>query len=361
MKTETLANRICQLCASDLQTFSILRQDLIEKQNSLYTLAGLEVSQFEGQDTIAIMVDEVEEEKNEKYQYEILEEEVCEEYQGEDYWEETLDEDDEIEELKQNSLNNEENVEEEQGSSSKMFLKIEKVQGNRKRSRNEMELNLIDYDGNLIDTFENKKNASVLDDEQTQCALCGIEVLQSQFDYHIELMHIPDVKCDKCDEMFNSRILLKKHDLECHPPGNSKGQKTRKKLFFCGLCDKEYDYKKYLDDHIRSFHKKERNRKCPICNRLFYHRDIKKHIEHVHGEKNITCNICGKLYSCLENLKLHLRYHDEPKFICEFENCGKKFHQKILWQHHMLKHSSNKPIECSDCGNFFYTIRGEYE
>lgn len=89
------------------------------------------------------------------------------------------------------------------------------------------------------------------------------------------------------------------------------------------------------------------------------YRDIKKHIEHVHGERKVTCKICGKLYTCLENLKLHMRYHDEPKYMCEIQNCGKRFHQKILLEHHMLKHSEKKPIECPECKNLFYTTRGK--
>lgn len=44
--SEIFADRICQLCASDLTVFSNLRDDLISKQKSLYLLAGIEESCF---------------------------------------------------------------------------------------------------------------------------------------------------------------------------------------------------------------------------------------------------------------------------------------------------------------------------
>lgn len=45
------AERICQLCASDLLVFDNLRQDLIVKQKALYELAGLEENDFTRQNS----------------------------------------------------------------------------------------------------------------------------------------------------------------------------------------------------------------------------------------------------------------------------------------------------------------------
>lgn len=80
-------------------------------------------------------------------------------------------------------------------------------------------------------------------------------------------------------------------------------------------------------------------------------------MEHVHGEKNISCELCGKKYTCIENLRLHMRYHNEPKFKCQHQGCGKKFHQKILLEHHELKHSAEKPFSCENCTQIFFSLR----
>lgn len=307
------------------------------------------------EEAIAILVEDTanqdcSKEEEEKLQYETVEEgteEVNEEFETEDLWEEAS-----IDDTASSYYGNEED------ESMNSVLKIEKI--NRKRSRDELVEEHITVE-EYFEVYETGPSGedTTLDEEQIECNLCLVKVLQSQFDYHVELMHVDDLKCDKCEEVFQSKILLRRHDIDNHYKGTTKrGTKNRRRVYFCGLCDKEYEYKKYLDDHVRSFHKKERNRQCPICHRCFYHRDIKKHIEHVHGEKRISCKVCGKLYTCLENLKLHMRYHEDPKFICNVGNCGKKFHQKILWEHHKLKHSTEKPIVCNECGNFFYTVRG---
>lgn len=60
-------------------------------------------------------------------------------------------------------------------------------------------------------------------------------------------------------------------------------------------------------------------------------------MEHVHAEKVIDCDVCGKKYTCVENLKLHMKYHKPPEYVCSSQGCGKTFHQKILLEHHEIK------------------------
>lgn len=68
--------------------------------------------------------------------------------------------------------------------------------------------------------------------------------------------------CSKCDEIFESKILLRRHAIDVH--GSERNYRSRKR-HFCPLCPKDYDYKKQLEDHIRSFHDKERNAQCQHC------------------------------------------------------------------------------------------------
>lgn len=89
----------------------------------------------------------------------------------------------------------------------------------------------------------------------------------------------------------------------------------------------------------------------------FYHRDLKKHIDHVHGNKTISCGTCGKMYTCIENLRLHMRYHQPPGYHCTYKGCEKKFHQKVLLDHHMKKHTDIKPFLCGQCTTTFYSER----
>lgn len=339
--------------------------DLIEKQSSLYAIFGLDhLSEQESSGSVDEEVTEGKEEiveraiiKDDEVEYELIERDGDQEIETELLWEEALDE--------SCSDNNEESTyfyTEEENSIQELdaMLKIEKVDNSqcvRKRPREEMEMDQDEYYEESLEEYSRDID-STLDEEVTECSLCGIQILHTHISFHSELMHV-DVSCEKCDKTFPSKVLLKKHEHIAHAaPSNKSNQRVKRKIHFCGLCDKEYEYKKHLEDHVRSFHKKERNRQCSICSKFFYHRDIKKHIEHVHGEKKVKCGVCGKLYTCLENLKLHMRYHEEPRFVCEIGDCGKKFRQKILWEHHQLKHSTEKQIECKECGNSFYTVRG---
>jgi Zinc finger, C2H2 type len=363
LNTKILSSRLCQLCASDLETFSSLRADLLEKQRSLYVLADINVESISlPEESETVFIEEEGYEKIESGdQFEMIEEE--EDCGTEILWddgeefEEAIEDEMDVDVMVKKEEGSDEGSKEEVYSVAKKYLKIEKIEGSRKRKISQVEASEIQYE-NFDSQNEEPYEISLEDEPMTQCTICDMDVLYSFFDYHVEQMHV-SVACDKCEETFESKILLKKHDLDSHPVFHTKGGRLKKKSYLCTLCDKQYEYKKNLDDHIRSFHKKVRNKVCHICHRAFYHRDIKKHIEHVHGTKTVECGVCGKFYSCLENLKLHMKYHAEPRYQCEIQDCGKKFHQKILWKHHMLKHSTNKPIECLECGNLFYTLRGK--
>lgn len=95
------------------------------------------------------------------------------------------------------------------------------------------------------------------------CDLCGIEVAKNHLIEHRRVMH-KTFFCAHCNKKFQSKISLKRHEAESHVGEKISRSKTR---HFCPLCPKDYDYKKQLEDHIRSFHDKERNSQCQICDK----------------------------------------------------------------------------------------------
>lgn len=95
------------------------------------------------------------------------------------------------------------------------------------------------------------------------CDMCGIEVPKTHMEQHIMIMH-KTFSCDDCNKTFSSKIALKRHTLDLHSEGKVGKSKKR---YFCPLCPKDYDYSKQLEDHIRSFHEKERNSQCSICHK----------------------------------------------------------------------------------------------
>lgn len=47
LESNMFADKVCQLCASDLSMFATLRDDLVMKQKNLYLLAGIEYLNFD--------------------------------------------------------------------------------------------------------------------------------------------------------------------------------------------------------------------------------------------------------------------------------------------------------------------------
>ncbi|KAG5669393.1 hypothetical protein PVAND_017280 [Polypedilum vanderplanki] len=151
--------------------------------------------------------------------------------------------------------------------------------------------------------------------------------------------------CDLCN--FS---CAHKHKLETHMA------KNHKKVFTCEICDQKFFKKFQLNAHMKAKHtEKIRNHFCPICNKAFFSAEnLKKHVES-HNDKDMPCEFCGKLFSCINNLRTHLYYHSEPKFVCEIDNCGKKFFMKKRLRAHIKTHKNQKDFVCGFCDKSYFS------
>ena len=69
-----------------------------------------------------------------------------------------------------------------------------------------------------------------------------------------------------------------------------------------------------------------------------------RHMRTHFGEKLFNCNICDKSFVQKCSLQRHKETHSEGKtWICQHENCGKRFKMKVYLEAHMRTHIQLKP------------------
>jgi uncharacterized C2H2 Zn-finger protein len=144
------------------------------------------------------------------------------------------------------------------------------------------------------------------------------------------------------------------------PPNasSSKLPRQRQKVHQCTFedCDKVFDRKARLEDHLRS-HNNERNYKCPIalCEKTFL-RDshLKHHVKNQHTEirdYHCTWEGCNSSFTTGTRLRRHVASHEaKENFRCRgFAGCDQTFRkQKTLDRHILTVHKGIKPFPCTE-------------
>lgn len=110
--------------------------------------------------------------------------------------------------------------------------------------------------------------------------------------------------CETCEKRFKSESDLRKHKEKVHV------QRTEEKaVFVCGFCDKDFQLKKYLEDHLDQ-HPEAKPLNCHACGRGFSRKEsLQKAFQIYKGEDVEGCKNCGKNL----NLKDYLEHNRKLK------------------------------------------------
>lgn len=170
--------------------------------------------------------------------------------------------------------------------------------------------------------------------------------------------------CSYCDYQTKHKRSLIEHNQEKHLPLDPTANK-------CARCGKSHASKSSLRQHLRCCGKSTKSGTqllCAHCNyRTFEKENLSLHMtsKHLIGDpNNINCVNCGKLFTKLSGLKLHLKYSCKQKekheskapaeFSCSF--CEFKYKHKPSLARHIEKvHSIGavKVNKCSKCQKSF--------
>ncbi|XP_049796657.1 zinc finger protein 675-like isoform X2 [Schistocerca nitens] len=160
--------------------------------------------------------------------------------------------------------------------------------------------------------------------------------------------------CDFCQQIFPSKYRLIMH-VSMHTDGTQPPLyvcKTGKKRHKCEICGKSFTALGDLKKHA-FIHTGNKPHKCEICGKCFTRSDhLKTHVIIHTGKKPHKCESCDKSFAHSSTLMTHLLIHTGKKpHKCEI--CGKCFALSKLLKTHSLIHTGNKPHICEVCKKSF--------
>ena len=148
------------------------------------------------------------------------------------------------------------------------------------------------------------------------------------------------VKCDMCDEQFNTPSSLKKHKYM-----HSENKHA------CRSCDRELPFKSQLRSHRHS-HRRGQSYFCVYagCNKSYCQPgNLNAHAK-THYTSLMTCEHCDYSTHDKRNLKSHLRKHTQVRTFC-CKQCNCKFTHTMQLIRHRPKCESMKEEDASDNTN----------
>ncbi|XP_036035772.1 telomere zinc finger-associated protein isoform X2 [Onychomys torridus] len=184
-----------------------------------------------------------------------------------------------------------------------------------------------------------------------QCSSCSQQFMQKKDlqSHMIKLHGAPKPHaCPTCAKCFLSRTELQLHEAFKH-----RGEK----LFVCEECGHRASSRNGLQMHIKAKHRNERPYVCEFCSHAFTQKaNLNMHLRTHTGEKPFQCHLCGKTFRTQASLDKHNRTHTgERPFGCEF--CEQRFTEKgPLLRHVASRHQEGRPHFCQICGKTFKAV-----
>ncbi|XP_042334684.1 telomere zinc finger-associated protein [Sceloporus undulatus] len=154
--------------------------------------------------------------------------------------------------------------------------------------------------------------------------------------------------CSACSKCFLSRMELYLHEAFKH-----RGEK----LFVCEECGHRASSRNGLQMHVKAKHRNERPYVCEFCQHAFTQKaNLNMHLRTHTGEKPFQCHLCGKTFRTQASLDKHNRTHTgERPFSCEF--CEQRFTERgPLLRHVASRHQEGRPHYCQICGKTFKAV-----
>ena len=143
------------------------------------------------------------------------------------------------------------------------------------------------------------------------------ENLEKMYEECLNIKKSLTFKCNKCDEEFESLVILNRHK-RIHTPSNV--------MLKCDVCEKLFNEEWKLSAHIKTHEKYE----CNQCEKTFTNLDVKeKHVNISHEDVNIFCHFFNNNLDCPYNERCIFIHKDSE--MCRYgSSCERK---KCMYKH----------------------------
>ena len=209
----------------------------------------------------------------------------------------------------------------------------------------------------VVDATVKKKRGPKARREPFNCPHCNQKfVAEANFNIHVYghtgvkpfICTVPN-----CGRGFMSKFKMERHGLIHTSPRHHR----------CPYCDKSFNRKDHLKNHMITHDPNKKVWKCDLCAKEYsYSFSYRTHMA-FHAAENgetLECKICKKTFESKEELLFHLKVHtgarpaknaSEKQQPC-FE-CGKKFFTRKDVKRHMITHTKKKDFLCQFCPQRF--------
>ena len=202
------------------------------------------------------------------------------------------------------------------------------------------------------------------EDKQVNCPECGKAFSKVSFlQVHLR-SHTGEkpFECDRCGRSFSQRANLHRH-YQGH---------IGEKPHLCHLCGRSFIHKVQLSEHMAQEHAgaavSGKRFTCRICRQVFAERGhLRQHAVKAHpdehreavgaiseADRTHVCDTCGRGYTTLGALRMHMRIHTGDVMQCSF--CDKTYVNRALLEQHLRTHTREKAFECRQCGKVLLAL-----
>lgn len=154
---------------------------------------------------------------------------------------------------------------------------------------------------------------------------------------HTNKFHPNKYRCTRCDRIFINKKCFIRHSEKC-----DSRIRLNKNAYTCPICDI-----KFLSFYYLHLHLQESNmRVCWICKATLKLEELKPHLK-IHNEPTHDCEVCPESYDSKYKLRAHEKIHASRPFVCV--ECHHTFGSSQALATHSAKHQ----INVCDCAKRF--------